>query len=158
MKIGRILYRDPYFLLQDDYLTSELLPHEAYGYITESEKDYIVRFILNERNDCVIKGIVVPKGALDSRVRDSNNEAFQEYRLKRIRVLWRDVVFIANTQRTDSSIFQTEGTLVDIHCQSLVIRAPKTKRIFPVSEEMYPSETQPTFFIIPISLVEKINV
>lgn len=159
-RIAHIKYCDAYYIFIHDYQETRLVLHEAYGYVTEKNNTFFLGFIKNNSKNSgePIRGIIIPKKALVSEVQNpSNQDLFQIPSGTKVSILWQDIVFVANFKREEYSLMETIGIFVGIKNYCVVIKNPKTKKVHPLPEKKHPNE-DPTFYIIPMSLVTSVKV
>lgn len=158
-RIGRVYYYDAYYLHTQEYKSTRPLLHEAYGFVTEDIDDIVVEFILpqKETTNDVIKGLVVPRGALRVQVQNATFPHDTESMIgTQVYVYWRDVVYVANMPQRESSTMETCGILTGSHEKCIVISQPRTTRIDPLPERPHKDENA-VFLMIPFSLVANIS-
>lgn len=133
--------------------------HEAYGFVTEGNNTIVVEFILPQKETTkdIIKGLVVPRGALRAQVHKTmfphNIESIVG---TQVCVRWRDVVYVANMPQRESSTMESCGVLIGTHERCVVLSRPQTTRIDPLPERSHKDEGA-TFLMIPFSFVVGIS-
>jgi hypothetical protein len=157
-----IHYTDAYYILEDGEVLNTKLPHnEAYGYIHESQRGLIVRFIKgadttseeSTDTDFVIKGLVIPKGAVLSASKENFIEGLHNLSVgQNISLTWNDVVIVANDSVKDCPIMYTEGRIEQNNTDHLVIGNSETIRIEPLPIRNHPA-IRPLYYIIPKAFI-----
>lgn len=159
-EIVNIYYTDSYYGDNPEVPSATELPRcEAYGFTFEREGCFFVHFIKKvgeeTRPDDFIKGLIIPKRAVVSyALRFTSKEEFIVGESVAIR--WSDVVYVANTKRSEVSVMETTGQLFRDAGNHVVIKNPKTIRKHPLPMRGHPKE-QPSYYVIPKSLIEGPN-
>jgi len=167
-KIYNIKYVDAYYSYEKNITQTKLSLFEAYGYVEKNADNLVIIFIKklgikNEKtikeNEDIIKGLVIPYTALVSAVRTFKTNILKNLAEgSSVTVKWRDLVFVANLPRYDCSTMYTEGILFKIASDHIVLKNPKTIRIYPYPVKNHPESEIPSYLIIPISFITNITI
>lgn len=167
-KICSIKYVDAYYSYEKNIGETKLSFFEAHGYVERDENDIVISFIkerglpfskiINEKRN-IIKGLVIPAKALISVVSNySTNILSNIHEGSMVEVTWRDIVYIANLPRYDCSTMYTEGSLLRIEKDHIILKNPETIRTYPTPVKNHPGGGHPTYLIIPISFINNIEL
>ena len=161
-KTYHIEYVDAYYIYTKNIGQTKLSLFESYGYIKINVDNIIVAFVkrkISNGKEEVGWGLVIPNTALFSMKDTINKEILKNLKTgMSVAVTWRDVVaFDYGSQRKDCPIMYTEGILVRIKSDHIVLKDPETIGIYPGSIRNHPQE-KPTFYIIPISLITDVVI
>lgn len=167
-KIYNIKYVDASYSYEKKIKQTKLDLYEAYGYVKKNKNNIIIIFIkkrkigvgkIINRKESVPMGLVIPDTALILTSRVYKNEIMKNVSINSsISVTWRDVVHVENLPRYDCSIMYTEGILVKIESDYVVLKDPKTIRTYPTPVKNHPGSGLPTCLVIPISFITDIEV
>lgn len=161
-QIYNIKYIDAFYTYKEIEIT-KLFVHEAYGYLTIYKDVIIITFIhkVLERKSTsntkkIIKGLIIPSTALQTVNNNYRTNVLNKVILfSNIAVTWRDIVYVANTNRNDCSIMYSEGILYRIETDHIVLKNPETIRINPLPIINHPAK-KPIYYIIPNSFITDI--
>ncbi len=161
-KIYNIHYVDAYYLYDDEIGETKLSPHEAYGYMEKNNDNLVIIFIKkveDSQNQIIVKGLVIPNTALISALGSATNDILlRNIEVgSRIKIEWQDIVYVANILRRDCSVMYTEGVLVKIEKDHIVIKNPETIRTYPRPVQNHPGGGLPTYLVLPISFITDIS-
>lgn len=159
-QVHRVKYVDAAFLYSKEVPEVRLRDQEAYGYVAELDDVYVINFIkksgispdeIARSKMDVVKGLIIPKPVHRVEIDDS-------YIGKRIRVHWRDVVYVANLPRFQYSVMESVGVVEKIGDEVILLENPITQRISPSPAERHPKTDTPTYLLIPRSRIEMIKM
>jgi len=166
-KISRVEYVDASYTYDEDLSEAKLSVFEAHGYVEKVADNIVIIFIKKrgtniqetiKNKENIVKGLVIPNSALISAVNINKNkilDGITEGLL--VTVTWRDIVYVANTPTYDCATMYTEGTLVKIEKDHIILKNPETIRTYPFPVKNHPAE-KPSYYTIPISLIAEIKV
>lgn len=161
-KIYNIHYVDAYYSYDNEIGETKLSPHEAYGYVEKNNDNLVIIFIKKggaEKDQNIIKGLIMPNTALISTLGSVGNDILSNVEVgSRIKMEWRDIVYVANQPRRDCSMMYTEGVLVKIEKDHIVIKNPETIRAYPKPIKNHPGGGLPTYLVVPVSFITDISV
>jgi len=161
-KIYSVKYVDAYYSYEKKITQTKLSLFEAHGYVEKNVNNIIIAFIkrkLAYGREEVVLGLVIPDTALVSVVDTYKTDILKNVAIgSSVTVTWRDVViFDYGDLRNDCPIMYTEGILVKIEKDHIVLKDPETIRIYPNPVRNYPVE-KPNYYMIPISFISDITV
>ena len=166
-KIFNIKYVDAHYTYAEKFDTTELPVQEAYGYVERKENNIIIIFIKKrgsdntktiEEKENIIKGLIIPDAALLSMVDKYETDILKNAKIgTHTTVTWRDVLYFANVPVYECSIMRTEGILFKIEKDLIVLKDPKTVRMYPTPVKNNPEDGNPTLYKIPISFITVIE-
>lgn len=170
-QVYSIKYIDAYYVYlknikKTDY--TSFLPHEAYGYMERNGDNIIIIFIkkrgtsvkkLIKEKGKIVKGLVIPDTSLITTSKNKkNNDVLKNVTINSpVSVTWRDIVYVANMAVHDCSIMYTEGILIRIENDHIVLKTPETICVDPAPVKNHPME-KPNYYIIPTSFIKNISV
>ena len=167
-KIYNVQYVDAYYTHTKTIGKTKLSLHNAHGYVEENNGNIIIVFIRKknvsirntiETRENIVKGLVIPNTALVSVVTSPKASIIKNVILgTQVTVTWRDIVYVANLPRYDCSVLRTDGHLFRIEKDHIVLKTPKTVRIYPSPIKNHPEGDIPTYLIIPISFILNIEI
>lgn len=161
-KIYNIKYVDAYYSYAKNIDETKLVVHEAWGYMKKNGDNIVITFIKWKRThgkEEVALGLVIPDTALISKKDTFDKKILENFEIgMSVVVTWRDVViFDFADSRNDCPVMYTEGILLKIENDHIVLKDPETIRTYPTPVKNHPTE-KPNFYIIPISFIMKIEV
>jgi hypothetical protein len=167
--VTKVQYVDAKYITTPDITSDTTLTlHEAYGYVSRYHNSLLVTFIEEVppasysarlyRTVCfwkralVIKGLILPEGALVSRSRVVETGVYTAVAIgSPVTVHWYDVVYLANVPVRDSHTMRTQGVLERVESDRIIVRNPTTVRIQPRPHR--PHAQGATYLIIPIAFI-----
>ena len=161
-KIYNIRYVDAYYIYAKNTSQTKLSLHEAYGYIRRNGNNIIIAFIkkkLTNEQEEVALGLVIPDTALISKKNTDKNKILANFKTGiSVAVTWRDIViFDSGNLRDNCPIMYTEGILLKIEKDHVVLKNPETVRTYPDPIKNHPKK-KPNYYIIPTSFITDIVI
>ena len=170
-KIYSVKYIDAYYSYVKylkNITQTKLLPFEAHGYVERNGNSIIIIFIKKRKisnkktitkKENIVKGLVIPDTALVSIVDTYKTDILKNITMGLwVSVTWRDVVYVANTPTYDCHIMYTEGIVVKIGSDHIVLKDPETLCVYPSPVENHPGRGLPTYLVIPISFITDVTI
>ena len=167
-KIYNVKYVDAYYTYEREIGDTRLSLFESYGYVERNTDNIVIFFIkkrgenvkdLVEKKENLIKGLVIPDTAIMTIASTYKSDFLKDLSIgSSIAVTWRDVTFVANQPLYECSIMYTEGILVNIKGDHIVLRDPETLRMHPTPVRNHPGSGRPTYLIVPLSFITAITV
>lgn len=162
-KIYNIKYTDAFYIKDKNIGQTKLHVYETYGYLEKYGKDIVICFIkkytgkrkkTKDNKENIIKGLIIPDVALLSFKNNLKLKSkFSKIKIgSNLEITWRDVVYVANLPRYDCSIMYTEGILLKIEKDHIILKDPETICIHPMPIENHPQK-KPYYYIIPKSFI-----
>lgn len=165
--IYNIKYIDAYYSTAETFDGVKIFLHEAYGFVDKNGNNIVITFIkkkgssfkeVREKNEDIQMGLVIPDTSLVSVAHGYPQDILEDVSLgSSVSVVWRDIVYVAHMPRYDCAIMYTEGVLVKIEGNCIVLKNPETIRTHPLPIKNHPVEKS-TYYTIPISFISKISV
>lgn len=166
--ISNIKYVDAYYAYAKEIGETKLSVHEAYGYVEQVKDSIIVVFIkkrgsyikdaIKEGGD-IIKGLILPDTSIVSALDTFDTDILKNITENtKVKIEWRDVLYVANSPRYDCSIMSTDGLLYKIKKDHIVLKEPKTTRVYPKNVQKFSENESPSYLILPISFITKVEV
>lgn len=161
-KVFNIKYIDAYYIYTKKISQTKLSLHEAYGYVKKNGNNIIIAFIkrkLEHGQEKVALGLVIPDTAFVSKKDIFDKKILANLKTgMSIAVTWRDiVVFDSGDLRDNCPIMYTEGILLKIEKDHIVLKNPETVRVYPSPVRNHPLK-KPDYYIVPTSLITDIKI
>ncbi|TSC55092.1 MAG: hypothetical protein LiPW30_558 [Parcubacteria group bacterium LiPW_30] len=168
-KIYNIKYVDASYSYEESINQTKLDLFEAYGYVEKNKNNIVITFIKkhgiseekqnHDKEVNIINGLVIPDTSLASISSAYKTNILDNIKINyAVSVTWRDVVHVENLPRYDCSVMYTEGILVKIESDYVILKDPKTIRTYPTPVKNHPGSGLPTYLVIPISFITDIEV
>ncbi len=149
---------------------TSLLVCNAYGFVERNGDNIIIVFIKKHRSSVkklirgkgkIIEGLVIPDTSLVSHIKKhkkKDSKILKNISINSsVSVVWRDVVHVANMAVHNCFTMYTEGILIRIESDHIVLKNPETIRAEPPPIKNHPLE-RPNFYIIPIGFIKDISI
>jgi len=167
-KIYNIKYVDASYSYEENINQTKLDSYEAYGYVKKNKNNIVITFIkkhvVDEKKSSdeeinIIKGLVIPDTSLVSVSSAYRTNILEGININSVvSVIWRDVVRVANLPRYDCSVMYTEGILIKIGSDYVILKDPRTIRTHPTPIKNHPGGGLPTYLVVPISFITDITI
>lgn len=161
-KISKVSYVDATYSTQIEGVHLKPRIHTAYGYVTDRDRSLVVSFIEKQPNwlssvlkrKFIVKGLLIPKESLLS-VTNTTGGLTQHAVGTRLRIWWRDVVYLANVYERPAHIMRTQGILKAVDKHYVLIENQTTKRTWPLPQRAHVQSAK--LIMIPTQLIQRVK-